>query len=223
MRNLRNCRRKREGEAQHEWGKPESTPIKSGGSLNNPAKSGSSTLRIWNVSAAVVVLALALAPVIQDSFHRAYESGGVPVDFPHYFIAGRLARLRPPENLLYYPPAGHTARSYFDLRIDATTPYGRAPLAGGLPDGAVTLPFDAPPFAALLMEPLTFLSWKMAYLVWQLVCTLLMMASVYFALCLFQVHRPPLVAVAIGCAMAFLSPCSITRDRNREGGTSSRW
>jgi hypothetical protein len=94
-------------------------------------------------------------------------------------MAGRLARLKPPENLLYYPPADHIPRSYTELRIDATTPYGRPSPGSGLPDGFVTFPYCGLPFSALVMEPFASLPWHTAYFVFQLLCAFTMTASLY--------------------------------------------
>jgi len=163
--------------------------------------------RVWNICAAVVVLGLALSSIVQDSFHRSYRNNvppGVPLDFPHYYMAGRLARLKPPANLLYYPPVGYIARSYTELRTDATTPYGSPSSGGGLPDRPITLPFDAPPFSALVMEPLAFLPWQAAYFVWQLLCVFMMMASLYFALRLPQDRPPSMLVMTIGLGVVFL-------------------
>jgi hypothetical protein len=157
--------------------------------------SGSGT---WNVCAAIVVLGLALSALIQDFYHRSYayhEPPGIPRDFPHYFVAGRLARLKPPENLLYYPPSGHRMQSWTELRTDATTPYGRP--SPGLPDRFVTQPLDAPPFSALIMAPLSCLPWWTAYFVWQLLCAFLALASLYLAVRLWQDARPSTLVLTI--------------------------
>ena len=163
-------------------------------------------VRFWNICAAVVVLGLTLSTAIQDSGQRSNGYNvppGVPRDFPHYYLAGRLARLKAPDNLLYYPPVGHAARSWTDLRFDATTPYGRPWPGLNLPDRFVTQPFDAPPFAALMMEPLALLPWQTAYRVWQLLCALMMLATLYFALRLSQDGPPSMLVMAVAFAVAF--------------------
>jgi hypothetical protein len=161
----------------------------------------------WDLCAAIAIVCLGLGPLIQISLHRAFESDvapKIPMDFPHYYVAGRLARLRLPDNLLYFPPVDHKAESYLDLRFDSSTPYGRPPMAGGLPVGAVTLPFDAPPFAALLMAPLTVFGWKAAYAVWQLACALMMLVTAYLSLRLFRRSIPPVLEIAIFLLLALL-------------------
>lgn len=172
-----------------------------------PSRLRSDPVHFWNICAAVVVLGLVLSTAIQDSCHRSNGYNvppGIPNDFPHYYTAGRLARLKAPQNLLYYPPLDHAARSYTELRIDATTPYGRASASCDVPDRFVTLPFDAPPFAALLMEPLAFLAWQAAYVVWQFLCVLIMMASLYLILHQAIGRRPSILVVTIGLTVAIL-------------------
>jgi hypothetical protein len=163
--------------------------------------------RVWNVCAALVVLGLGLSFVVQESFHRSHLSAtspGVPMDFPHYYTAGKLAKLKSPNNVLYYPPIGSRAQSYLDLRYDDSTPYGGAKNWGGLPDKAVTRPFDAPPFAALMMEPLAFLPWKTAYFALQLLGIALAAASVYLLLRLSQQNPAPISVFAVVLAMVYL-------------------
>lgn len=163
--------------------------------------------RVWNVCAAVVVLGLALSSVVQESFRRSYLNTSpldLPTDFPSEYIAGRLARLKSPDNLLYYPPAGHNARGISELRIDATTPYGNALCGRDCPDHFVSRPFIPPPFSAVILAPLTVLPWKTAYFVWQLLCVLMMAISLYFALHLLDDAPPSSIVMTIALAVVFL-------------------
>ena len=162
--------------------------------------------RAWNSWLALVLLGLALSSVVQGYYRQAFLTAtptGVPVDFPHYYMAGRLARLRPPENTLYFPPADHRPTSYTELRTDATTPYGRSSGVGGLPDGAVTMPFDAPPFSALLMASVASLRWDQAYFVWQVLSALMIGVAVYFAVGLAQGGPPSILVAALTLVIAF--------------------
>jgi hypothetical protein len=163
--------------------------------------------RTWDICAGLVVLGFTLSTLGQDSLRRSFRDDippVVPPDFPHYYIAGRLAKLRPPENLLYYPPADHPARIVTELRIDATTPYGRPLSEGGLPDGSVSTPFIAPPLAAIMMEPLASLPWRMAYLVSQLSCGFMMMMAVYLAIKLSQNGSQTIIFMTIAFGVASL-------------------
>ncbi len=165
----------------------------------------SDPLRAWSAALAAVVITLALSAAVQECFHRALMNAaapGIPMDFPHYYAAGRLVRQAPPGNILYYPVPGRAPRSYLDLRFDASTPYGLA--TGGLPAGTVTRPFDAPPFAALLMEPFARLPWQRAYLALQLTSIALLGVSIYLALGLFTREAPSALAAAIAVASALI-------------------
>lgn len=162
-------------------------------------------VRAWNICATVAIIWLAISPVIQDSFHRSFQVGepsGVPNDFPGYFIASQVAARKAPDNCLYFPP-DRRSWSFLDLRVDATTPYGKFVPVSNAPPQAVKYPFITPPLSSLLMEPLARLAWQKAYFVWQLLCVLMMMASLYLALRLARDDLPP-VAMPIALALAFL-------------------
>jgi hypothetical protein len=160
--------------------------------------------RLLNTCAAVVVLVLALSSMADDCFVRAYRNTlplGAPGDFRDLYLAGYLARLKSPENLLYYPPSGKTNWSFRDLRVDGTTPYEKYSRASGLPRPH---PVIQPPFSALVLAPFSLMSWKTAYFAWQLLCLAMMALSVYFALRLSEVGRPPLIVIAVAAALVFL-------------------
>lgn len=167
-----------------------------------------SYFRMWNACAAVVVLGLALSATLQNSLSLAAKFSTpthTPPDFLQYYLAGRLARLKPPGYQLYYPPAGHIARSWTEFRTDAGTPYGKSSSWSDVPDGSIIAPFDAPPFAALVMEPLSLLPWRQAYLVWQLLCSLMLIGSVYLAVRLFEERPSPMIPVlAMGGVLCVL-------------------
>lgn len=172
-----------------------------------------SRVRIWNICAAIVILGLTLPIVLRDSFHRSYrdlepmgDAPGIPVDFPEYFIAGRIANMKGPGHVpLYYPPVGQGHWIYLNLRVDATTPYG-SPLCGvDCPNHFVVWPFLTPPLSALVLAPLGPLRWQTAYFFWQVLCTFMIIASLYLALYLAYDRPPPIAVVAVGFALIVLS------------------
>jgi hypothetical protein len=120
-----------------------------------------------------------------------------------FYVAGQIAKLKAPENLLYYLPANLSSWSFLDLRVDATTPYGRAAQPNAARTPFVSYPLITPPLSALMMEPLTWLSWEKAYFVWQLLSVLMMMSSLYLALCLAQ-DKLPLAVMTIALAVVLL-------------------
>jgi hypothetical protein len=164
--------------------------------------------RAWNIAAAVALFCLAVSPVIQESFRRSIEYAEAPHianDFPEFYIAGQIVKLKAPNNLLYYLPNDLTSWSLFDLRTDATTAYGRFSQRNPNSPPTVLYPFITPPLSALMMEPFTSLSWEKAYFVWQLLSVLMMMASLYLALRLAQEDLSPVVmTIALVAVFLFL-------------------
>jgi hypothetical protein len=158
-------------------------------------------VRAWNICAAVAIIWLAISPLIQESFQRSFRNGetSVPLDFITEYTAGYVASLKAPDNLLYYVPE-RRPWSFLELRTDATTPWGKLAQLGVPP---VRYPYISPPLDAFLLRPLSVLPWHKAYFVWQLLCVLMMGASVYLALRLVQDGLPPAV-MAAAIAVAFL-------------------
>ena len=128
--------------------------------------------RKWQVFACLTILGLVLTSNIESSAERAFmqEDDLIPVDFPVFYLGGKVA-LQRGATPLYYPPADRS-RGYTLLYkyADDATPWAQMARAEGL--GQV-LQFTNPPFSAVLMAPLALMSWHGAYILWQIITLLL--------------------------------------------------
>ena len=134
--------------------------------------------RLWYVCVFLTLLGLTLTTNFENSADRAFmtEDDIVPVDFPVFYVAGRIA-LQHGTQALYYPPADRS-QGYRLLHslVDNSTPWAQVARASGF---SRTFPYTNPPFSALVMAPLAKMPWQNAYLVWQLL-TIIMTAGAIF-------------------------------------------
>jgi hypothetical protein len=142
--------------------------------------------RFWWLCAAL--LSLSVGSLAQDLLHTFFLRGriSVPYDFSAYYLAGKLAR---EGQLLYYFPSITPPKSFLHLRIDGTTPYGRASDSKGLANPPVLLPYVTPPFVALLMEPFSSVPWEVAYSAWRVVIALACFVAVFFSIRIAAVEK----------------------------------
>ncbi len=148
--------------------------------------------------------------LLSATAHRQFQSfrgprGQVDIageDFPIYYTAGKVAR-QAGDRRLYYPIRGGgkpSARNLLDT-VPPETPWGQTARASGFP---ITGQFMAPPFTAIMMEPLTLLPPQKSLLVWRLASTLMLMVALYFILRLSGAAESwPIALVATAaCALA---------------------
>jgi alpha-1,2-mannosyltransferase len=139
--------------------------------------------RKWCTFACLTILGLALLASFQSAAERSFTTQDdiVPVDFPVFYIGGKVA-LQRCATPLYYPPADR-GRGYTLLYDNAadSTPWAQMGRANGFPQ---IMQFTNPPFSALLMAPLAILPWQWAYLIWQIIIIILAAATIFFALML---------------------------------------
>src|SRR5208282_5388148 len=102
------------------------------------------------------------------------EDDLIPVDFPVFYLGGKVA-LQRGATPLYYPPAdrgqGYTLLYKY---ADAATPWAQMARAEGL--GQV-LQFTNPPLSAVLMAPLAMMPWQGAYILWEIIILILTAAT----------------------------------------------
>lgn len=140
--------------------------------------------RKWFIFAYLTILGLALTSNIETSAERAFATQDdlTPVDFPVFYLGGKVA-LQRGATPLYYPPAdrsqGYTLLYKY---ADAATPWAQMGRAEGF--GQV-LQFTNPPFSALLMAPFAMISWQEAYILWEIIIIILSAAAIFLTLKLF--------------------------------------
>jgi hypothetical protein len=93
-------------------------------------------------------------------------------DFQVYYTSSMVVR-HSADHRLYYPQPG--GQIFMD-NLPADTNWGRAARAAGFPS---TMPFNYPPFAALLLQPLCLLKWQSALLIWRVVLVGVVLCSIY--------------------------------------------
>lgn len=160
--------------------------------------------RLWALFCGSTVLLLLISSVTQrqlQSFRAsARPAREVGEDFSIYYVAGKVARLEG-DRTLYYPNADGqklTVRNLLDP-VPPDTAWTRVAEACGFHS---TGRFMAPPFTALLAEPLTRMPPMLALLAWRLASTLFLVMAIYLSLVLFEGTRHSLglfvAAVAAG-------------------------
>jgi alpha-1,2-mannosyltransferase len=128
-----------------------------------------------------MILGLALTSNIESSAERAFatEENLIPVDFPVFYLGGRVA-LQRGATPLYYPPVDRS-QGYTLLYQNSgdPTPWAQMFRANGFPQ---ILRFTNPPFSALLMAPLAMMPWQWAYLIWEIITFILTAATIFLTL-----------------------------------------
>jgi len=161
--------------------------------------------RRWHVFACLTILGLALTCNIESSAERAFttEDDLIPVDFPVFYLGGKVA-LQRGSTPLYYPPAdrsqGYTLLYKY---ADPATPWARMARAEGL--GQV-LQFTNPPFSAVLMAPLAMLPWQSAYILWEIISIIFAAAAIFLTLRLLPSGNLLATFVVMFAAACFFFP-----------------
>ncbi len=161
--------------------------------------------RTWSVLACLTILGLALTANIENSAERAFamEDDLIPVDFPHFYMAGKVALLRG-ATPLYYPPADRSqGYRLFYTNADDATPWAKMARANGFPQ---ILQFVNPPFSALLMAPLAMMPWQWAYLTWEFITIILTVAAIFLILRLLPSEPVLETFVLMFAAVCFFFP-----------------
>lgn len=178
--------------------------ISGGNQLAQPTVPFEETRRkkdVWLFFACSTVLLLLLSPVAQrqlQDFRGLRASDIVGEDFSIYYVAAKVAR-QPSDRLLYYPADDGRKLSVRNLldAVPSDTPWGKVARSAGFRD---TGRFMAPPFTALLLEPLTLMRPAMALLLWRLASILMLVAATYFTCALVDGYRQRAVLFVVSVA-----------------------
>jgi hypothetical protein len=153
----------------------------------------------------LTILGLALMANFQNSAERSFtrEEDLIPIDFPVFYLGGKVA-LQRGAIPLYYPPTDRS-RGYTLLYENApeATPWAQLGRANGFPE---ILRFTNPPFTALLMAPLAMLPWQWAYLLWQFIIVILTAAALFLTLKLLPSKLKLETFTLIFAALCFFHP-----------------
>ena len=137
--------------------------------------------RLWYVCVFLTLLGLTLMANFENSADRAYmtEEDLVPIDFPVFYVGGKIA-LQKGAQPLYYPPADRSqGYRLLHSRVDNSTAWAQVARASGF---SHTLPYTNPPFSALAMAPFAKMPWRQAYLAWQLLIITMTAAAIFLTL-----------------------------------------
>lgn len=167
----------------------------------------------WLRSAAVLLLLLFAANQFADEwnlFRSGAYSDPSAGDFPHYYLAAKLAGL-PGQHRLYYPPS-HAKDEVFQ-KIDPDTEWGKLAIQNGIRD---TLHFSAPPVVASLLVPLGKLPFRTAFFVWRILCDIFFFLAI--CVCL-QICRSFNAATVLVCTLAGFAfqPFTLTLEKGQFG------
>jgi hypothetical protein len=157
------------------------------------------------VLSAVLLIGFCAAQLVQRACMTGQPFLKRGVDFSAYYIAGKLVSERPSQSLYQLP---YLADGRMDLNAEdpvSSVWYGDA-VRYHVPYSA---PFIYPPFFAVLMKPFAHLSFASAYLVWNMVTTLLAAGAVLLSLSLGGVKINGRLALILGVGLFSYFPLLI--------------
>lgn len=141
----------------------------------------------------------------------AYETTSA-IDFPHYYVAAKLAgSAQPKEHQLYYLTR-ENKEAALD-RIPPDTEWNRIAHQNGLGD---TLHFSAPPIVATMLAGLGKLPYQLAFLVWRVLTEVLFFLALWVCLKLSRAWSPVTLLVCTLAGFAF-QPFMLTLEKGQFG------
>jgi len=174
-----------------------------------PERNGAISRRWLWAAAAVVLLTFAANQFAADWI--LFRSGAYPAgDFPHYYLAAKLAGLNGQHKL--YAPANSSKEAAMG-NIGEDTEWGRFAAQNGMRD---TLHFSAPPVLAWLLIPLGKLPLNFAYFVWRVFSEICFFAAIVVCLRLLGALNPVTLMVCALAGFAF-QPFTLTLEKGQFG------
>ena len=173
------------------------------------------TTRRWNAAIVVVVLVILFANRFAaewETFRSSAYPTGSSIDFPHYYIAAKLAGSeKPKEHRLYY-----VMKEDKEAALSVIPPgseWNQIAHASGLGD---TLHFSAPPIVATLLLPLGKLPYPMAFMIWRVLTDLFYFLALWICLRLCGAFTPLTLLVCTLAGFAF-QPFILTLEKGQFG------
>jgi hypothetical protein len=117
-------------------------------------------------------------PVSSSDAGRSSSRKEFSGDFHVYYTASLVARHTGDHRLYYLPQDTHLL---LIENVPQDTPWSRIARSAGFTN---TMHFIYPPFAALLLEPLSLFKWQVSLLIWRVVLVCLVLVSIYFCILL---------------------------------------
>ena len=172
-------------------------------------------LQRWLTSAVVVLLLVFAANQFASEWElfraSAYPTGSA-VDFPHYYVAAKLAGSpNASQHPLYYI-TGENKEAVLD-RIPPDTEWNRVAHQNGLGD---TLHFSAPPIVATLLVPLGKLQYQLAFMVWRVLTDIFFFLALWVCLKLCRALTPATLLICTLAGFAF-QPFTLTQEKGQFG------
>ena len=172
-------------------------------------------LQRWLTSAVAVLLLIFAANQFASQWElfraSAYPTGSA-VDFPHYYVAAKLAGSPDARQHPLYYVTGEDKEAALD-RIPPGTEWNRVAHENGLGD---TLHFSAPPIIATLLVPLGKLKYQLAFMVWRVLADISFFVAIWLCLKLCGAFSP---ATLLICTLAGFSfePFTLTLEKGQFG------
>ena len=146
------------------------------------------------------------------TFRSAAYPTGSAVDFPHYYVAAKLAgSAHPSQHPLYY-----TVRENKEAvlnHIPPGTEWNQVAHQNGLGD---TLHFSAPPIIATLLVPLGKLPYQLAFMVWRVLTDCVFFLAIWVCLKLCKAFSPATLLICTLAGFAF-EPFALTLEKGQFG------
>ena len=169
----------------------------------------------WLTSAVVVLLVIFAANQFAtewEAFRSSAYPTGSAIDFPHYYVAAKLAgSAHPSQHPLYYATR-ENKEAVLD-RIAPDTEWNQVAHQNGLGD---TLHFSAPPIVATLLVPLGRLPYQLAFMVWRVLTDLFFFLAIWICLKLCQALSPATLLICTLAGFAF-QPFALTLEKGQFG------
>ncbi len=172
-------------------------------------------LRSWLTSAVVILLVIFAANQFAtewETFRSSAYPTGSAIDFPHYYVAAKLAgSADPSQHPLYYPT--HENKEAVLGRIQPDTEWNLVAHQNGLSD---TLHFSAPPIIATLLVPLGKLPYQLAFMVWRILTDVFFFLAIWVCLKVCGAFSPTALLICTLAGFTF-QPFTLTLEKGQFG------